>query len=628
MEAAFSKYADSIQHYTAEQLLDECLRLYRRMHDLENALASLRESDTKMSVDFQALLEKTRLLEAEKKHLCEQNQYLLAQRFGSHNEKTGSICGSSGQEYADPLSEDAVPEDPAGKEGSSDGPGGRKAKASAGPEDPDSAARKAAGRLIREALGTARTKSAPSRMDRSKLPHTDNWLLNVRKCNELCGEGNWEIVNWHSKEFLQHPLVTCYVEDRHTPVIRNRTTGELYALPMEDVFYHRSCATSSFIAYMFYEKILKSVPLYTQSVDFGYRGLTIPRQDLSNWFVHFSEEFFSTPYFYMQRLQTARDYAQSDETTLLVLHEEDAGGRKTTTRSFVWVHTTGEFDSEKPIIIYCYEPTRGTDHLRKYYAGFRGALTSDAYISYDVLYRESNGRIILCGCLMHARRRFADALKLVKLNRLTADQIAALPEHRILLKFGRIYDLEGELRSLSPEERLARRRSEIKPLVEELYELIRSVDANDPLTSDKLKDAVSYSLNHKEELCRFLEDGRIPCDNGYCERSIRILARGRRSWLFANTARGADAAMYAYSMVETACQNNANPLIYLKYLLEMVPRYQDLPHASPRLEELMPWSNEYRRYESDQLKEAVNTMVPKSQKKPHYRPYLKQTDAA
>ena len=137
-------------------------------------------------------------------------------------------------------------------------------------------------------------------------------------------------------------------------------------------------------------------------------------------------------------------------------------------------------------------------------------------------------------------------LKFVKLNRLTADQIAALPEHRILLKFGRIYDLEGELRSLSPEERLARRKSEIKPLVEELYELIRSVDANDPLTSDKLKDAVSYSLNHKEELCRFLEDGRIPCDNGYCERSIRILARGRRSWLFANTARGADAAIYAY----------------------------------------------------------------------------------
>ena len=72
------------------------------------------------------------------------------------------------------------------------------------------------------------------------------------------------------------------------------------------------------------------------------------------------------------------------------------------------------------------------------------------------------------------------------------------------------------------------------------------------MASEKLKDAVSYSLNHREELCRFLEDGRVPCDNGFCERSIRILSRGRRAWLFANTPRGADAMMYAYSMVETA----------------------------------------------------------------------------
>ena len=141
------------------------------------------------------------------------------------------------------------------------------------------------------------------------------------------------------------------------------------------------------------------------------------------------------------------------------------------------------------------------------------------------------------------------------------------------------------------------------------------------MTSEKLKDAVNYSLNHKEELCRFLENGRIPCDNGFCERSIRMLARGRHAWLFANTERGARALMTAYSMVETAIMNHANPLLYLKYLLEKVPAYLDLPCNSERLEELMPWSEVYREYERSELEKEIQAFVPRSQKKPFYRPY-------
>jgi len=476
MEAVIATYAGSIRHYTSEQLFEECLQRRRNEIRLETSLSALRESDTQMAIDHQALQEKCRTL-----------------------------------------------------------------------------------------------------------------------------------------------------EDRHTPVLRDRKTGDLICLSDGDVFYKHSCATSSFVASLIYEKTLKAVPINMQITDFEYRGLTIPRQDLSNWFVHFCEEYFSIPYFYMRRLQLERSYAQADETTLMVLHEDDTEGRKTTTKSFVWVHTTGEFDDEKPIVIYCYEPTRGTDHLREYYAGYTGHLTSDAYISYDVLCKESSGRIVLCGCLMHSRRRFADALKLINVNKLTAEQIHALPEYQVLQKFGEIYHLEGELKALSPDERLSRRQSEVKPLIKELYTLIDSVDLGDPLISDKLKDAVSYSLNHKEELCRFLEDGRIPCDNGYCERSIRIVARGRRTWLFANTARGAKASMYAYSMVETACQNKANPLIYLKYLLEKVPGYMDLPFNSPRLEELMPWSGHYRLYEKAQLEEEINRMYPIRQKKPHYRPWAVKT---
>ena len=634
MEATIQYFADSIRNCSREELFQLCLELKRQAADAELCLKSLRESDTAMARDYQNAMEKIRELQAEKEglqsdynHVCERNELLLRQVYGSRNEKTSSMRAAAGESPSDPLSEEYIPEDCSDKKDSipKPAPEGKTGTRSGCEEDPDKKARKAMKKEIADALGKSRTKQGPSRMDHSRLPHTDIYDLDIKALDERFGEGNWEIVNWHRKDFLHRPVISSYVETKHTPVVRERDTGILAAMPAGDVFFKGSCVTSSFIAHMIYDKVFKSVPLYRQCEDLQNMGLVIPRQDLSNWFVKFTEEYFSTPYFYMQRLQCERHYTQSDETPLLVLHEE---GRAATTKSFVWVHTTGEFDEGKPIIIYCYEPTRGTDHLRRYYAGFTGSLTSDAYISYDVLCRESDGKIILCGCLMHARRRFADALKLVRPDKLTAEQIDALPAMKILHKFGEIYQLEQTLRTFTPEERLAVRQSEVKKLVAELYALIEAVDISDPLISDKLKDAVSYSLNHKAELCRFLDDGRIPCDNGFAERSIRILARGRRAWLFANTARGAKASMYAYSMVETAVMNKANPLLYLQYLLEKVPGYMDLPSGSTRLEELMPWSDNYRKYEEQQMKEAMEKAMPKSQERPHYRPYLKKNRTA
>ena len=138
-----------------------------------------------------------------------------------------------------------------------------------------------------------------------------------------------------------------------------------------------------------------------------------------------------------------------------------------------------------------------------------------------------------------------------------------------------------------------------------------------------MKDAISYSLNQKEMVCRFLEDGRIPCDNGFCENSIRIYAQGRRNWLFANTPRGANAIMTIYSLIETARKNEANPLVYLKYLLEKVPEYLDLPSNSSKLEELMPWSSIYKKYEDKEMINAAEMMQITEQEKPPYRPTKK-----
>ena len=74
----------------------------------------------------------------------------------------------------------------------------------------------------------------------------------------------------------------------------------------------------------------------------------------------------------------------------------------------------------------------------------------------------------------------------------------------------------------------------------------------------------------------------------------------------------------AYSIVETAKQNDANPLLYLQFLFEKTPGYMELTDRS-RLEELMPWSEQWREYENSKLQERQEMGVPESQEKPHYR---------
>ena len=73
-----------------------------------------------------------------------------------------------------------------------------------------------------------------------------------------------------------------------------------------------------------------------------------------------------------------------------------------------------------------------------------------------------------------------------------------------------------------------------------------------------------------------------------------------------------------YSIVETACQNGANPLLYLQFLLEKTPDYMELTDRN-RLEELMPWSGQWHDYEKKKIQERLEMGIPVSQEKPHYR---------
>ena len=86
----------------------------------------------------------------------------------------------------------------------------------------------------------------------------------------------------------------------------------------------------------------------------------------------------------------------------------------------------------------------------------------------------------------------------------------------------------------------------------------------------------------------FLEDGRLEIDNNRSERAIKPFVIGRKNWMFAASMKGAKASAIVYSIVETAKENQLNPLNYLTFVFEQLPLI-DLSDKEA-LDQLLPWS--------------------------------------
>ena len=154
---------------------------------------------------------------------------------------------------------------------------------------------------------------------------------------------------------------------------------------------------------------------------------------------------------------------------------------------------------------------------------------------------------------------------------------------RALTRIQDLYAIERSLKDASPEERLAGRQAQSKPVLEKLRHWLEvSIDT---VPSQSLTGKAMAYLNRQwPKLVRVLEDGRIPLDTNLVENAIRPFVLGRRNWLFADTMAGARASANLYGLIETAKANRVGPGGYLTYLFERLPNV-DLPDE---LDALLP----------------------------------------
>lgn len=133
-----------------------------------------------------------------------------------------------------------------------------------------------------------------------------------------------------------------------------------------------------------------------------------------------------------------------------------------------------------------------------------------------------------------------------------------------------MFQLERTLLGKPPDQRLAARREQAKPIVDAFFAWCEGEKAL-VLDETPASRAVNYALNQRKGLERFLEDGRIPIHNNFSERELRREALGRKNWLFVGSDEGGKVNATFVSLLASCRLHGIEPFGYLRDLLCLLP---------------------------------------------------------
>ena len=352
-------------------------------------------------------------------------------------------------------------------------------------------------------------------------------------------------------------------EGCETPIVK---------VPREKNIIPGSFASPETIAHIMTQKFVMGSPLYRQEQELKRQGIPLSRQTMSNWILRAAEDYMTPVYEQLHKELLERDVLHADETTLQVLHEP---GKKPQSDSYMWLYRTSG-DTDKPIVLYEYQPGRGAKHPKEFLSGFKGYLHTDGYAGYHSLPEE----ITVVGCWAHLRRKFDEAVKSLPKGKAKGSSASqGLTYCNLLL------GIEQELADKKATERYAQRLEQAKPVLDAMFAWANSRTA---APKSALGTALHYLKEQWPYLTNYLKDGRLEISNNRAERSIKPFVIDRKNFLFANTPKGATGSAIMFSLIQTAIENGLDPYRYLTWLMKTA-NTADL--ADPKaVQKLLPWN--------------------------------------
>lgn len=426
---------------------------------------------------------------------------------------------------------------------------------------------------------------------------------------EKPGHGRNPIPENLPRERKEHPLApeesTCHECGKELQVLAEVISNQIEYVPptlkvIENVTFKCVCGckdkvvTSSMppqpigkglpgpglLAHVLVSKYCDHLPLYRQEGIFARQGADhLNRSTLSDW-IGECAALLEPVYQELKQSILLSKVIQTDATTLPVLKLEEPdkekmrSKKKKAHRGYLWVYLG---DRDHPETFFEYTRHHSRDGPNHFFSNFKGRIQADAHHVFDDLFKPDSGREEV-GCWAHGRRKFFDAEKTAK-----------APGKYALDTIGALYDIEEEIKKLSPDEKRDARQLRAKPILDQ-FEIWLQAQRKTILPKSPMGQAIGYALRHWKALNRYLEDGNLSIDNNASERAIKNVVIGRKNWLFAGNESGARRAAIIFSLIVTCKQNGVEPFAYLKDVLAKLAAWPE-----SRMGELTPrnWLAKY-----------------------------------
>ena len=344
----------------------------------------------------------------------------------------------------------------------------------------------------------------------------------------------------------------------------------------------RGFAGPSLLAMILVDKYANHQPLNRQSDQFAREGVELSVSTMADH-VGACAATLLPLYELIKAHVFAAERVHGDDTTVPVL----AKVKTRTGRLWTYVRDDRPFaGTAPPAAVFFYSPNREGVHPERHLAGYSGILQADAYAGFNALYEPARkpGPITEAGCWAHARRKLFELADIASKARNQKPTTISPIAFEAVGKFDAIFALERSINRSSPEARVAARRKDIAPLVNDLIDWMKRERAKLSRHNEVAK-AMDYMLKRIEVFTRFLEDGRICLSNNAAERALRGIALGRKSWLFAGSDRGGERAAVMLTLIHTAKLNDVDPQAWLA---DVLARIND--HSIHRLDAFLPWN--------------------------------------
>jgi len=412
-------------------------------------------------------------------------------------------------------------------------------------------------------------KPLPDHLPRERVEH------DAACACPACGGTRLTKIGTDEREVLEYVPSHFKVIVHARPKMSCRNCETITQEPMPSLPIVRGIAGPGLLAHVLVAKFDDHLPYYRQSEIYARAGVELDRSTLADWvgqMANLLEPLAEAIGKYVRTGQTLH----ADDTTVPVL---DPGNGKTKTgRLWALVRDERPFGSiTPPAVFYRYSPDRKGEHAEALLKGCAGYLHADAYAGFTALYEpDATGkpRLLEVACWAHGRR------KIYEVHAQTASPAALA----ILERIGELFAIEADIKGQKPEQRLQVRQEQSVPRLADLKILLDTA-LNKISGRSVLAEAVRYTASRWTAMTRYTTDGRLEMTNNAAERAERVVAIGRKNWMFAGSDDGGRRAAIAYTIIESAKMNGVEPEAYLR---NVIGRIAD--HHINKIDALLPWN--------------------------------------